>query len=73
MDFDRQFVESNGYGKYERLDVSLVPPLFLAYVARPEDSGKVHSSVKQRFLANDPEVISIVYLEPRALDTYILK
>ncbi|KAI9245355.1 ribosomal protein S5 domain 2-type protein [Phascolomyces articulosus] len=57
MDFDQQFVEEHGYGKYERLDSSLVPPLFLAYVARPEDSGKVHSTVKQRFLQNDPEVI----------------
>ena len=58
MDFDRQFVEEHGYGRYEQLDVSLVPPLFLAYVARPEDSGKVHSTVKQRFLNNDPEVIN---------------
>ncbi|KAG2228121.1 hypothetical protein INT45_009167 [Circinella minor] len=57
MDFDRQFVEEHGYGRYEQLDVSLVPPLFLAYVARPEDSGKVHSTVKQRFLNDDPEVI----------------
>ncbi|KAI9493647.1 ribosomal protein S5 domain 2-type protein, partial [Zychaea mexicana] len=56
MDFDRQFVETHGYGKYEQLDTSLVPPLFLAYVARPEDSGKVHSTVKQRFLNGDPEI-----------------
>ncbi|KAI9321265.1 ribosomal protein S5 domain 2-type protein [Dichotomocladium elegans] len=57
MDFDREFVEKHNYGKYQSLDISLVPPLFLAYVAHPEDSGKVHSTVKQRFLKNDPDVI----------------
>lgn len=56
MDFEKSYMEEHKHGKYEQLDISLVPPLFLAYVAHPEDSGKVHSTVKQRFLANDPEV-----------------
>ena len=30
--------------------------LFLVYVADPSDSGKIHSDVKQRWLANDPQV-----------------
>ncbi|KAJ8659621.1 hypothetical protein O0I10_004600 [Lichtheimia ornata] len=57
MDFEKSYMEKHKHGKYEQLDLSLVPPLFLAYVAHPEDSGKVHSTVKQRFLANDPEII----------------
>lgn len=57
MDFEKDYMEKHQHGKYEQLDISLVPPLFLAHVAHPEDSGKVHSTVKQRFLANDPEII----------------
>lgn len=56
MDFDREYMEKNGHGKYEQLDMSLLPKLWLAYVADPDDSGKVHSQVKQRFLNGDQEV-----------------
>lgn len=49
-------MEKHGYGKYERLKVALLPKLWLAYIADPEDSGKVHSTVKQRFLNGEPEV-----------------
>lgn len=56
MDFDREYMEKNGHGKYTQLDVNLLPKLWLAYVADPEDSGKVHSTVKQRFLNGDEEV-----------------
>ena len=31
MDFDHDFLEKNGHGIYERLDPSLLPPLFIAY------------------------------------------
>lgn len=55
MDFSKDYMETHGYGKYERLDASLLPKLWLAYIADPEDSGKVHSTVKQRFLKGDPE------------------
>ncbi|KAG0190272.1 hypothetical protein DFQ28_002253 [Apophysomyces sp. BC1034] len=57
MDFEKDYMDEHGHGRYERLDERLLPPLWLAYVANPEDSGKVHSTVKQRFQANDPEII----------------
>ncbi|KAF7727646.1 hypothetical protein EC973_007304 [Apophysomyces ossiformis] len=57
MDFGKQYMKAHGHGKYERLDEKLLPELWLAYVAKPEDSGKVHSTVKQRYLAKDPEVL----------------
>ncbi|KAK4511508.1 phosphatidylinositol-binding protein scs2 [Mucor velutinosus] len=57
MDFDREYMEKHGHGKYESLDVGLLPKLWLAYVADPDDSGKVHSAVKQRFLNGDQEII----------------
>ncbi|OBZ81169.1 Glucuronokinase 1, partial [Choanephora cucurbitarum] len=58
MDFQREFMEQHGHGRYEQLDINLLPKLWLAYVADPEDSGKVHSTVKQRFLNGDQEIIS---------------
>ncbi|KAG2200433.1 hypothetical protein INT46_002066 [Mucor plumbeus] len=57
MDFDREYMEKHGHGKYQSLDVNLLPKLWLAYVADPDDSGKVHSAVKQRFLNGDKEII----------------
>lgn len=61
MDFDRDYMNQHGHGKYEKLDISLLPRLWLAYVADPEDSGKVHSNVKQRFLNGDQEVCLLLY------------
>ncbi|MHB9025596.1 MAG: mevalonate kinase family protein [Armatimonadota bacterium] len=56
MDFDKDLVTSRGYGKYERLDAGLLPPLYLAYVLDPSDSGKIHSDVRRRWTEGDPEV-----------------
>jgi glucuronokinase len=58
MDFSKELMEKQGHGNYEYLDSSLMPPLFLAYVNEPSDSGKIHSDVKYRYQQNDPEVVS---------------
>ncbi|KAK9806753.1 hypothetical protein WJX72_001492 [[Myrmecia] bisecta] len=56
MDFDRKYMDAHGHGRYEPLDVSLVPPLWLVYAENPSDSGTVHSDVKRRWLDGDPEI-----------------
>ncbi|CAO3599122.1 unnamed protein product [Absidia cylindrospora] len=56
MDFDKTLMHQIGRGRYVELDRATLPTLYLAYVADPEDSGKVHSTVKQRFLNGDPVV-----------------
>lgn len=56
MDFDQQLMEERGYGRYERIDLDLLPPLFLAYVLDPSDSGVIHSDVRRRWNEGDPEV-----------------
>jgi glucuronokinase len=57
MDFARHLLETRGYGQYERLATALLPPLFVAYVADPGgESGKIHSDVRRRWEAGDPEV-----------------
>lgn len=59
MDFDRELMESRGYGQYEYLDASLLPPLFIAY---REDLGEgsevIHQTVRERWLDGDPEVVA---------------
>lgn len=72
MNFDKETIERTGNGVYSHVDVSLLPPLFLAYCAHPEDisfemrckivylngySGVFHSDVKQRWLKGDQQVI----------------
>ncbi len=56
MDFDRKLMEERGYGNYQRIDAALLPPLFLAYVEDPSDSGVIHSDVRRRWNEGDPEI-----------------
>lgn len=58
MDFERAFLEKNGHGRYETLDPSLLPPLYLAYRSEfAEDSDVYHSDLRARWEAGDPEVV----------------
>ena len=57
MDFGREYMERHGHGKYERLDVRLLPRFALAYVPEPKDSGKTHSDVRYRFDRGDRDVV----------------
>lgn len=56
MDFDQALLESTGHGRYERLAPTLLPPLYIAYVLDPSDSGTIHSDVRRRWNDGDPEV-----------------
>lgn len=46
------------FGLYRRLPISSLPPLFLAHAADPSDSGRIHSPVKQRWLAGEEAVVN---------------
>jgi len=64
MDFDRDVMDKLGHGIYERLDSSLLPNLFIAYVeGSGKDSGKMHNEVRFRFEQGDEEII-------RAMSTF---
>nr|CAD1817590.1 unnamed protein product [Ananas comosus var. bracteatus] len=58
MDFSKEYMDKLGHGKYVPLDINLLPPLHLIYAENPSDSGKVHSSVRQRWLDGDEFIIS---------------
>lgn len=57
MDFDKDHMTTHGYGRYEPLDISLLPPLYLAYDHQGKKSGWVHRPIRQRWLAQDPQVV----------------
>lgn len=63
MDFSQlQTIENSKsgikVGSYTSLDSSLLPPLYLAYnMVAGGDSGQVHSTVKERWLRRDPELV----------------
>eukprot|EP00049_Salpingoeca_infusionum_P014756 m.279516 g.279516 ORF g.279516 m.279516 type:complete len:623 (-) comp15744_c0_seq8:190-2058(-) len=57
MDFSKHLME-RGYGEYTQLGIDSLPRFWLAYIAEPSDSGKIHSTVRQRFDNGDQEVIS---------------
>jgi glucuronokinase len=51
-------VNSAGTNEYCYIDESLLPKLYLAYnLSAAGDSGKVHSSVKERWERRDPELV----------------
>jgi len=55
MDFDRELIRDRGYGRYERLDASLLPPLYLAYKpALGKVSGRVLNEIRVKYDRGDP-------------------
>ncbi|MDQ3812582.1 MAG: GHMP kinase [Armatimonadota bacterium] len=57
MDFSREKLERDGYGTYQKLDPSLLPPLYLAYkVELSEISGVSHNNLRECWERGDPEV-----------------
>ncbi|XP_059494967.1 glucuronokinase with putative uridyl pyrophosphorylase [Stegostoma tigrinum] len=58
MDFNKELMEKQGYGRYVTMDISRVPHFWLAYMGDPSDSGKIHSNVQQRWLNGDCDVMA---------------
>ena len=58
MDLDRELIGGRGFGRYERLDAALLPPLYIAY--RPDlgkVSGAVHNELRTAYDRGDTAVI----------------
>jgi glucuronokinase len=61
MDFGRSHMERHGYGQYESLDPSLLPPLFVAYHDHlAEGTELTHNPLRERFNRGDPQVLEAV-------------
>jgi len=58
MDFDKRLMEEQGHGRYERLDVAALPPLYIAYRTDLAEGSEVfHNTIRERWLQNDPEIL----------------
>jgi glucuronokinase len=59
MDFDRDLLQKQGYGRYEALDPGLLPPLFVAYDASLSEGSEVfHNNIRERFEKGDADVVN---------------
>ncbi len=58
MDFGRELMARQGYGRYERIDPALLPPVYLAYdAAMAERSDVFHNNVRERFDRGEEKVM----------------
>ena len=59
MDFDRNYLELHGHGRYETIDPALLPRLYLAYKTDlSKVSGAVFNNLKERFDKGDETVLA---------------
>jgi glucuronokinase len=58
MDFDRTLITGRGYGAYEELDSTLLPPLFVVYREQLAEGTEVpHNDLRARFNRKEPIVL----------------
>lgn len=58
MDFSKDVMERQGYGDYHRLDIGLLPSVYVAYRTSLSEGTEVfHNNVRERWRAGDPEVV----------------
>ena len=58
MDFSRSLMEARGYGEYERMDVALLPNVYVAYRTSLSEGTEVfHNTLRERWLRGDAEVV----------------
>jgi len=57
MDFEREHLAKNQYGRYEEIDPALLPPLYAAYrKLLAEGTEVVHNDLRARWERGDPDV-----------------
>ncbi len=58
MDFSKELMERDGYGRYEPLDPALLPNLYLAYRTSLSEGTEVfHDNLRERWRAGEPLVV----------------
>lgn len=56
MDFSAEHLEARGRGQYVSLPIDDAAPFWLILSDESTDSGKIHQSIKQKWLDGDSEV-----------------
>jgi glucuronokinase len=58
MDFDRAIMQAQGYGRYEPLDFSLLPPTYVAFREELSEGTEVyHNDLRVRWTRGDADVV----------------
>lgn len=58
MDFDRTHMETRGCGRYEMLDPSLLPPMYVAYREELSEGTEIfHNDLRARWNRGDTDVV----------------
>lgn len=58
MDFNKEYLEKNGHGIYEKIDVKLLPNIYIAYKTElSKVSGSVLNNIRLRYEQGDKTVI----------------
>lgn len=58
MDFDRQLIEKQGYGRYEPMNLELLPPVYIAYRTELSEGTEVfHNNIRERWNRGEAEVV----------------
>ncbi len=69
MDFDRERMDKQGYGRYEPLDASLMPPLYIAYRTDLSEGSEVfHNNIRERFENGEREVVEAMHFWAQLTD-----
>ncbi len=63
MDFNREVMQSRGYGVYEPMDPALLPPLYIAYQTELAESSDVfHNDIRKRYDRGEKTVVDAMTL-----------
>lgn len=58
MDFNKAYMDQHGYGRYEPLDPSNLPPIYIAYRSDLSEGTEVfHNDIRGRFQRGEPSVV----------------
>ncbi|HMX27071.1 MAG TPA: GHMP kinase [Blastocatellia bacterium] len=62
MDFDKQFMDEHGHGRYEPLDIGLLPPVYIAYQTELAESSEVfHNDIRKRYDNGEQLVVDAIH------------
>ena len=61
MDFNQELMKKQGYGKYEKIDGNLFPPLYIAYSEDLSEGSEItHDNFRERFNFGDKKVLNAI-------------
>lgn len=72
MDFNKKLMASRGYGKYDNLDVKLLPKLYVAYKAEHGEPTEVfHNDIRDRFNRGEKAVVNAMTYWASLTDKFV--